>query len=254
MRFTDKVVVVTGASSGIGKAVAELFLREGAYVVIVNRNADRGKAAYEELKTISDRCDLYVCDVSKENEVSALFSFVDRKYGRLDVLHNNAGVSVGSDLLNTTEEQWDAVMNVNLKGAFFCSKYAVPLLLKGDNKAIVNTVSELGIVATVNSIAYICSKGALMQFTKGTALELAKFGIRVNAVCPAGTESTMFHKDMEKGEGGYEQSVARLAAKYPLGRIAVPMDIAPAVLFLASKESSFMTGAHIVLDAGFTIQ
>ena len=156
--------------------------------------------------------------------------------------------------MDTTEQEWDATLSVNLKGAFFCSKYAVPLLKKGTNKAIVNTVSELGIVATRNALAYISSKGALMQFTKGAALELAPFGIRVNAVCPAGTESEMFRQDMSACEGGYEQNVRRLAASYPLGRIAVPMDIAPAVLFLASEHASFMTGAHILLDAGFTIQ
>ena len=116
---------------------------------------------------------------------------------------------------------------------------------------MVNTVSELGIVATRKALAYVSSKGALMQFTKGAALELAPFGIRVNAVCPAGTESEMFRQDMSACEGGYEQNVRRLAASYPLGRIAVPMDIAPAVLFLASEHASFMTGAHILLDAPF---
>ena len=254
MLFQDKIVVVTGASSGIGKAVAELFLREGATVVIVNQNAARGQAALDELQKISPNCTHYLCDVSKEADVRALFSHIDLEYGRLDVLHNNAGISVGSSLLETTEAEWDAVMNVNLKGAFFCSKYAVPLLRKGECKAIVNTVSELGIVATKNTLAYLCSKGALMQFTRGAALELAEEGIRVNAVCPAGTESEMFYRDMSSCEGGYETNVKRLAASYPLGRIAVPMDIAPAVLFLASPYASFITGAHILLDAGFTIQ
>jgi len=254
MRFQDKVVVVTGASSGIGKAVAELFLREGAQVIMVSRNAAKAEAALAELRSVSPACESYLCDVSCENEVIGLFRHVEERYGKLDVLHNNAGISVGSGLLETSEAEWDAVMSVNLKGAFFCSKHAVPLLEKGECKAIVNTVSELGLIATKNTLAYLCSKGALMQFTRGCALELAGRGIRVNAVCPAGTESEMFHKDMSAGEGGYEVNVKRLAASYPLGRIACPMDIAPAVLFLASAESSFMTGAHILLDAGFTIQ
>lgn len=254
MQFQDKVVVVTGASSGIGKAVTELFLREGAQVIMVSRNKEKAQAALEEMKQISSKCTSFPCDVSKEEQVRSLFQFVERTYGKLDVLHNNAGVSVGSNLLETTEAEWDTVMNVNLKGAFFCSKYAVPLLRRGDCKAIVNTVSELGLVATKNTLAYLCSKGALMQFTRGAALELAADGIRVNAVCPAGTESEMFHRDMSACEGGYEANVKRLAESYPLGRIAVPMDIAPAVLFLASPYASFITGAHILLDAGFTIQ
>lgn len=254
MLFEDRIVVVTGASSGIGKATAELFLKEGAHVIMVSRNPEHLAAAKAELCKISHKCESYACDVSKQAEVQKLFAYVEKRFGKLDVLHNNAGVSIGGGLLDTTEQEWDATLSVNLKGAFFCSKYAVPLLKKGTNKAIVNTVSELGIVATRNALAYISSKGALMQFTKGAALELAPFGIRVNAVCPAGTESEMFRQDMSACEGGYEQNVRRLAASYPLGRIAVPMDIAPAVLFLASEHASFMTGAHILLDAGFTIQ
>lgn len=254
MLFADKVVVVTGASSGIGRAAAELFLREGAQVVLVSRSPERNAAALEALRAVSPKCAAFPCDVSCEEQVAELFGFVEQTYGKLDVLHNNAGVSVGGGLLDTTQEQWDTVLGVNLRGAFFCTKYAVPLLKRGECRAIVNTVSELGLVATRNAIAYVSSKGALLQFTRAAALELAPLGIRVNAVCPAGTESEMFHRDMASCEGGYEANVARLAASYPLGRIAVPMDIAPAVLFLASPYASFMTGAHLVLDAGFTIQ
>lgn len=254
MLFADKVVVVTGASSGIGRAAAELFLREGAQVVLVSRSPERNAAALEALRAVSPKCAAFPCDVSCEEQVAELFGFVEQTYGKLDVLHNNAGVSVGGGLLDTTQEQWDTVLGVNLRGAFFCTKYAVPLLKGGECRAIVNTVSELGLVATRNAIAYVSSKGALLQFTRAAALELAPLGIRVNAVCPAGTESEMFHRDMASCEGGYEANVARLAASYPLGRIAVPMDIAPAVLFLASPYASFMTGAHLVLDAGFTIQ
>ena len=228
MLFENRIVVVTGASSGIGKATAQLFLKEGAHVIMVSRNQEHLAAAETALREVSHECESYTCDVSKQAEVQGLFKYIEHRFGRLDVLHNNAGVSIGGGLLDTTEQEWDATLSVNLKGAFFCSKYAVPLLKKGTNKAIVNTVSELGIVATRNALAYVSSKGALMQFTKGAALELAPFGIRVN--------------------------VRRLAASYPLGRIAVPMDIAPAVLFLASEHASFMTGAHILLDAGFTIQ
>lgn len=252
-RFVDDVVVITGATSGIGLAVAELFLREGAQVILAARNSARGKTVEKSLRdSVSEHCEFYHCDISNSSQVDELFNYVEKKYGKLDVLHNNAGVSVGSDIEHTTEAEWDQTISVNLKGYFLCTKAAIPLLKKGEKKAIVNTISELGFVATQGCISYLCSKGGLRQLTKGCAVELAKYGIRVNAVCPAGTESEMFYNDMKNHEGGYEASTKALAMSYPLGRIGVPMDIAPAVLFLASRESSFMTGSHIILDGGFT--
>ena len=162
MLFENRIVVVTGASSGIGKATAQLFLKEGAHVIMVSRNQEHLAAAETALREVSHECESYTCDVSKQAEVQGLFKYIEHRFGRLDVLHNNAGVSIGGGLLDTTEQEWDATLSVNLKGAFFCSKYAVPLLKKGTNKAIVNTVSELGIVATRNALAYVSSKGALM--------------------------------------------------------------------------------------------
>lgn len=252
-RFENDIVVVTGATSGIGLAVTELFLREGAHVVMAARNLQRGQKVASELQaSVSQHCEFFQCDVSSASDVQALFEYVNQRYGRLDVLHNNAGVSIGSDIEHTTESEWDQTLAVNLKGYFLCTQAAIELLKKGKKKAVVNTISELGFVATPGCIAYLCSKGGLLQLTRGCAVELAKYGIRVNAVCPAGTESEMFYNDMKNHEGGYEASTKALAASYPLGRIAVPMDIAPAVLFMASEEASFITGAHILLDGGFT--
>lgn len=253
MRFQDKVVVITGGTSGIGLAVATLFLKEGAKVILAARNEKRGRAVCSQLaEEVSPACSFIPCDVSSQEQVRDLFDQVGEQYGRVDVLHNNAGVSVGSDLENTTVHQWDQTLGVNLKGAFLCSQKALPLLKKSSAGAIVNTISELGLVATRGCLAYLCSKGGLLQLTRGMAVELAPYGIRVNAICPAGTESEMFYNDMKTHEGGYEKSVKALAATYPLGRIAVPMDIAPAVLFLASEEASFITGTYLVLDGGFT--
>lgn len=252
-RFEDNIVVVTGGTSGIGLAVSELFLREGAHVIAVARNARQGEEAAEKLRaTGNESHEFFRCDISSSSDVAALFAYVNKKYGRLDVLHNNAGVSIGSDIEHTLESEWEQTINVNLKGYFLCTQAAIPLLKKGEKKAIVNTISELGFVATPGCIAYLCSKGGIVQLTRGCAVELAQYGIRVNAVCPAGTESEMFYNDMKNHVGGYDVSTKALAASYPLGRIAIPMDIAPAVLFLASKEASFITGTHILLDGGFT--
>ena len=253
MRFENQVVVVTGASTGIGRAAAAAFLREGANVIAVSRDPQRGQKALTYFKQISDRCVFIPCDVGDSESVKKLFDQVEIEFDHLDVLYNNAGISAPGGLMDCSEKDWDEILRVNLKGAFLCSRAAVPLLLRGQGKAIVNTVSELGFVATRGCLPYLCSKGALMQLTRGMALELADKGIRVNAVCPAGTESEMFRRDMSGGEG-YEVNVRRLAAKYPLGRIGQPEDIAPAVLYLASSESSFMTGQYILLDGGFTIQ
>ena len=151
----------------------------------------------------------------------------------------------------TKTEDFDKIIRINLRGAFLCSKYAVQLL-KDSKGCIVNTISELGLVATKGCLAYMCSKGALLQLTRGMACELADFGIRVNAVCPAGTDTPMFREDMGS-DGNYNENVKRLAESYPLKRIGKPEDIAPAVLFLAGDGASFITGQYIVLDGGFTI-
>ncbi len=252
-RFMGKVVAVTGGTSGIGLAVVKRFLAEGAKVIMTAKGDERGKTLEMALKSDYGDCiHFYRCDVSDEENVRKLFQYVGDTCGKLDILHNNAGVSVGGDLEHTTSEEWDKTINVNLKGAFLCAQNALPYL-KQSRGVIINTISELGFVATKGCIAYLCSKGGLLQLTRGLALELAPFGIRVNAVCPAGTDTPLFRDDMGK-DGHYDENVARLARSYPLGRIAVPEDIAPAVLYLASEESSFMTGQYILLDGGFTIQ
>lgn len=182
-----------------------------------------------------------------------MFAMVGQKYGVLDVLYNNAAYSLSKTLWDTTEEDWDKVMRVNLKGYFLCAKYALPLLKKSSHGAIVCTGSELGVVGCVESLAYNSSKGGIIQFAKSLALELAPFGIRVNVVCPAGTETPAFVKDMSRS-GNYEGEVKRLVASYPLRRLGQPIDIARAVAFLASEEASFITGTHLMVDGGYTAQ
>ena len=237
MSLQNYVALITGGASGIGEATVRLFVERGARVIIADLNEERGKAIEKEL---SPNAFFYKVDVSNSQQVEKMFEYVDEHFGVLDVLFNNAAY-------------WDKVMMVNLKGYFLCAKYALPLLKKSNHGAIVCTGSELGIVGCVESLAYNSSKGGVIQFVKSLALELAPFGIRVNAVCPSGTETPAFVKDMSR-TGDYEGECARLIASYPLKRLGQPIDIANAVAFLASEEASFITGTHLMVDGGYTAQ
>ena len=250
MNLDGYVAVITGGASGIGEATVRLFVERGARVVIADLDEGRGRALAAEL---GQAAVFQKVDVSDAAQVKALFDLVEQKYGVLDVLYNNAAYSLSKTLWDTTEEDWDKVMRVNLKGYFLCAKYALPLLKKSKHGAIVCTGSELGVVGCVESLAYNSSKGGIIQFAKSLALELAPFGIRVNVVCPAGTETPAFVKDMSR-TGNYEGEVARLVASYPLKRLGQPIDIARAVALLASAEASFSTGTHLMVDGGYTAQ
>lgn len=252
MRLKDKVAVVTAGSSGIGEATVRLFIEEGAKVVIANRNREAGEKLAAEL---GKNAFFVQTDAGDGESIRALMAFVEEKFGVLDILFNNAANSTSSTLEATSEENWDATFRVNAKGFFMCAKYALPLLKKSRSAAIVNTASELAIVACTGNLAYNSSKGAVMAFTRSLALELAPHKIRVNAVCPAGTMTPSFIEDISR-KGGYEANLARLVESYPLGkalgRVADPREVACAVLFLASDEASFITGTHIMVDGGFT--
>ena len=250
MDLKNYVAVITGGASGIGEATVRLFVERGAQVVIADLDEARGRALEEQLNGKAVFCRT---DVSDSAQVKALFDMVEEKYGVVDVLFNNAAYSLSKTLWDTTEEEWDKVMRVNLKGYFLCAKYALPLLKKSGHGAIICTGIGLGIVGCVESLAYNSYKGGVIQFAKSLALELAPFGIRVNVVCPSGTETPAFVKDMSRS-GNYEGEVKRLVASYPLKRLGQPIDFAYAVAFLASEEASFITGTHLMVDGGFTAQ
>lgn len=250
MGLENYVALITGGASGIGEATVRLFVERGAKVVIADMDEEKGRKIESELAPNAVFCK---ADVSNSEQVEEMFRMVEEKFGVLDVLFNNAAYSLSKTLWDTTEEDWDRVMTVNLKGYFLCAKYALPLLKKSSHGAIVCTGSELGIVGCVESLAYNTSKGGIIQFAKSLALELAPFGIRVNVVCPSGTETPAFVKDMSRS-GDYEGECARLIASYPLRRLGQPVDIARAVAFLASEEASFITGTHLMVDGGYTAQ
>jgi meso-butanediol dehydrogenase / (S,S)-butanediol dehydrogenase / diacetyl reductase len=236
MRVKDKVAVVTGAASGIGRAVAQTLHHEGARVVLVDRNESVLPGAVS-----------ITADVSDGAQVAALFAQVHQRFSRIDIVHNNAGIAVRSPAAEQSEEGWDEVMRVNVRSIFLGCKYAIPYM-KERGGSIINTSSVTGVVGVRNRAAYSTSKGAIVTLTRNLALDYAQYGIRVNAICPGFTETPLIQallRDDEKRR--------RLIAAHPLGRLGTPEDIARAVLFLASDESSWVTGHALVVDGGFSV-
>jgi len=251
MRLQGKVALITGASSGIGRATALLFAKEGAKVA-VNYSHSKDEADYVVtlIKQAGGEAFAVKADVSKENEVKKMIDEVAKKYKKIDILYNNAGVELQKPISITTEDDWDRVLAINLKGMFLCSKYAIPHMLEGS--AIINTASALGLVGSANLTAYSASKGGVVLFTKSLALELAP-KIRVNCICPGAINTPMIRRFIDAAPDP-KAVEKQLAMQHPLGRLGQPEEIAKAALFLASGDSSFVTGHALSVDGGFTAQ
>jgi NAD(P)-dependent dehydrogenase (short-subunit alcohol dehydrogenase family) len=251
MTLKDKVAIITGAKSGIGFATALRFSAEGAEVVVADV-----RAGHQEVREIAKRGGeaLFVqVDVSSEPQVRALIEKAVAAYGRLDVLVNNAGVELAKKVTDTGEAEWDRLMNVNLKGVFLCSKAAIPVMQRQGGGVIVNVASELGLVGGSEIAAYCASKGGVVQLTKAMAIDHAADGIRVNCVCP-GPVSTPLLEAIIGASSDPEEERRRIAEKTLLKRVGQPEEIANVIAFLASDESSYMTGAAVLVDGGWTAQ
>ena len=250
-RLADKVAIVTGAGSGIGKAIAELFAAEDATAVLAEWNRDSGQRTEAEIRSRGQRALFVATDVSKAAEVEALVGQTVADFGRLDILVNNAAVQILSKLTDTSEEDWDRIHSINLKGVFLCSKYAIPVMARAGGGSIVNIASILGFVGDPDLAAYCAAKGGVLALTKAAALAYGPAGVRVNAICPGDVDTPMvqdyFNKDPDP-----EGLRREVYSKYALRRIASPLEIAEAALYLASDASSFMTGASLVIDGGLT--
>ncbi|MEN6393605.1 MAG: SDR family oxidoreductase [Anaerolineaceae bacterium] len=250
-QFEGKVALVTGASSGIGRASALAFAREGAKVIVADVLVEGGEETVRMIKEAGGEALFVKTDVSKASEVENLIHKAVETYGRLDCASNNAGIEGQSaPTADCTEENWDRTININLKGAWLCMKYEIPQMLKQGGGAIVNTASVAGLVGFQGLPAYSASKGGIIQLTRVAALEYAKAGIRVNAVCPGVIRTSM----VERLQGGQAEAEAGFIAMEPVGRMGKPEEIAEAIVWLCSDAASFVTGHPMVVDGGLVAQ
>ncbi|WP_297437828.1 SDR family NAD(P)-dependent oxidoreductase [Thermococcus sp.] len=253
-RVEGKVAIVTGATSGIGRAIAKLLAREGAKVAVTGRNEECGRQVVGEIISEGGTAKFWKLDVSREEEVKRVFAEIVEEFGRVDILVNNAGVTgVDKPTHELTEEEWDQVMDVNVKGVFFCTKHAVPYMKRSGGGSIVNISSIYGIVGSPGIPPYHASKGAIRLMTKTDALIYAKDSIRVNSVHPGSIWTPMLMKACRKmGVSNEEECKKVFARMNPVGWVGEPIDVAYAVLYLASDESRFVTGTELVVDGGYT--
>lgn len=249
--FTEKVIVVTGASSGIGKATALAFADAGAHVVIADVLEVEGVEIAKTIERLGRKSLFIRCDVSKEDDIRSLMSRTIETFGRLDCAINNAGIegSAGSTI-DCTTENWDRVMATNLKSVWLCMKYQIPQMLKQGSGSIVNMSSIAGLVGFLGIPAYVASKHGIIGLTKAAALEYAKTGVRINAICPGVIETPMIDRFVH----GEAQARKTLVDGEPLGRIGKPEEIASAALWLCSEGASFVTGHSLVVDGGWVAQ
>lgn len=249
MRLKDKVALITGGASGIGRATALLFSREGALVSVVDWDEAGGQAVVEAIRSEGRQANFVYCDVTQALDCQHAVQETLNQWGRLDILFNNAGAIRRASVLETTEQEWDWMMAVNVKSVFLMSKYAIPSMEEGGGGVIINTGSGWGLVGGANAVSYCASKGAVVNLTRAMAIDHGPDNIRVNCICPGDTDTSMLRDEAQQLGVAVEEFLAE-AADRPLRRIGTPEDIAQAALYLASDASSFVSGATLVVDGG----
>jgi NAD(P)-dependent dehydrogenase (short-subunit alcohol dehydrogenase family) len=247
--LTGKRALITGGASGIGRATALLFAREGAAVSVVDLDEAGGRAVAQIITDSGGQAIFVRCDVSQAADCQRAVQQTVDKLGGLDILFNNAGIICRASVLETSEEEWDRVMAVNVKSVFLLSKYAIPVMAQAGGGVIINTASGWGLVGGRKAAAYCASKGAVVLLTKAMALDHGEQNIRVNCICPGDTDTPML-RDEARQMGESDERFLAEAAERPLQRIGQPEDIAQAALYLASDASSFVTGTALVVDGG----
>jgi len=247
--IVGKRVLISGGASGIGQATALLFAQQGARVAIVDLNQEAGQAVARRIEAEGGQAIFIHCDVTQKVECQQAIEQIAAQWGGIDILFNNAGIIRRADVTETSEEEWDLVMGVNLKSVFMLSKYTIPYMAKAGGGAIINTGSGWGLVGGPKAASYCASKGAVVQLTRAMAIDHGSQNIRVNCICPGDTDTPMLREEARQ-LGESERSFLSNAADRPLQRIGKPEDIAQAVLYLASDAASFVTGTTLVVDGG----
>lgn len=251
-RVENKVAIVTGGALGIGKATCLLLAKEGAKVAVTDILDKEGQEVAKDIKSNGGTSEFWHLDVSNEKEVQKVFAEIDKKFGKIDILVNNAGIAgVSKPTHEITEEEWDKVMAVNVKGVFFCTKHVISYMRKVGEGSIINLSSIYGIVSAPDVPPYHASKGAVRIMTKTDAFLYAKDKIRVNSVHP-GFIWTPMVENYAKSQGNVEEVRKMLDSLHPIGHVGKPDDIAYGILYLASDESKFVTGSELVIDGGYT--
>ncbi len=249
---TSKVAVVTGGAMGIGASLATLLVRNGHRVVIGDIADEHGQALVRTLEQSGGQVRFAHADISHAADVHHLIDQAVTNFGGLDWLVNNAGVVVSKSLMDVSEEEWDRVIAINLKGAYLCSKYAIPNMIGRKGAAIVNVASNAGIVGFADLAAYCASKGGMIQLTKAAALDCAPLGIRVNAVAPGQTRTPMGMNFINSQPDPVAFEMEHVNKHHPIGRMCEPEEVAEAIYFLLSEKASYITGAILSVDGGYT--
>jgi NAD(P)-dependent dehydrogenase (short-subunit alcohol dehydrogenase family) len=247
MRLEGKVAIITGAASGIGVATALLFAKEGTKVVVADLNESGGNETVDQIRSDGGAAIFVRTDVTSAKDAEAIVKSTIDAYGKLDVLFNNAGIAMRLPVADLPEEDWDRCIEINLKGIFLGSKYAIPEMIKNGGGSIINMASMFGIVGAKIRAAYVASKGGVVNLTRGMALDYAPNNIRVNCICPGFTDTPLIQTIVPTPEARQA-----LGEDHPMGRLATPLDIAYGALYLASDESSFVTGIALPIDGGYT--
>ncbi len=250
MRLKDKVALITGAASGIGRATAALFGQEGAKVMCADLDGEGAERVARQIGESGGEAASTQADVSQAADAERMVRDTVERWGHLDLLVNNAGIYFVLPLTQVPEEEWDRLMSINLKGVYLGSKYAIPQMVGQGKGAIVNTASIAALRGSANWTTYCASKGGVVQLTKALAMELARVNVRVNAVCPGIIDTGMLDQAVVMQGVDKAELAATIGEAHPMGRIGRPEEVAAAILFLASEEASFITGVALSVDGG----
>ncbi len=250
MKLAGRIAIITGGGSGIGHAACKLFAQEGATVIVADRNLAAAESVAKEIVAAGGKAEPFAVDVSKESDVKAMVEKTVAAHGRIDILVNNAGYGIAGTVVSTLEADWDALMAVNVKGVYLGCKHVIPVMAKQGGGAIVSTASAAANIGIHDRAAYVASKGAVAALTRAMAIDHVADGIRINAVAPGTIESPYFTKILSGPDGA--ELRRGLEDRQAMERLGQPVEIAQAMLWLASDDASFCTGSVMVVDGGWT--